>query len=75
MSVTIKDYQDWLKNNKQAKVAKKGETLSSFDEQENRALQRLLVRRARLPDGQEQIFSIVVDRFIKRKKGGKKAKK
>ena len=38
VDVTIKDYQDWLKNNKQVKVPKEGEALSAFDEQENRAL-------------------------------------
>ena len=48
MSVTIKDYQDWLKNNKSVKVAKEGEKLSTFDEQENRALYEQYVKEAQL---------------------------
>lgn len=37
-NVTIKDYQDWLKNNSKAKVPKEGEELSAYDELENRRL-------------------------------------
>ena len=48
MSVTIKDYQDWLKNNKSVKVAKEGEKLSTFDEQKNRALYEQYVKEAQL---------------------------
>lgn len=37
-NVTIKDYQDWLKNNSKVKVPKEGEELSAYDELENRRL-------------------------------------
>ncbi len=46
--VTIKDYQKWLKNNKQVKVAKEGETLSTLDELENKALYNQYVKEAEL---------------------------
>ena len=51
MSVTIKDYQNWLneeKNKGKIKVAKEGETLSSFDELENKALYNQYVKEAEL---------------------------
>ena len=47
-NVTIKDYQDWLKNNSKAKVPKKGEELSAYDEQANRTLYNQYVKQAEL---------------------------
>lgn len=46
--LTIKDYQDWLKNNKSVKVAKEGEELSKYDEQKNRALYQEYLNEAQL---------------------------
>jgi len=81
VDVTIKDYQDWLKNNKQVKVPKEGETLSAFDEQENRALYNQYLKEAELlrqrQDAEarlsEQKASALRDNYVASEKAEKKA--
>ncbi len=81
MGLTIKDYQDWLKNNKQAKVPKEGETLSAFDEQENRALYNQYLKEAELlrqrRDAEarlsEQKASALRDNYVQQAQAQKKA--
>ncbi len=81
VDVTIKDYQDWLKNNKQVKVPKEGETLSAFDEQENRALYAQYVNEANLLNQRkvqekqlaEQKAAALRDNYVASEKAEKKA--
>lgn len=81
VDVTIKDYQDWLKNNKQVKVPKEGEALSAFDEQENRALYAQYVNEAELlrqrQDAEarlsEQKASALRDNYVQQAQAQKKA--
>ena len=81
MQITIKDYEEWLKNDKKAKVAKKGESLSAFDEQENRALYNQYVNEANLYNQRieserqldEQKSSALRDHYVSSEKAEKKA--
>ncbi len=57
--VTIKDYQEWLKNNNKVKVAKEGEKLSTFDELENKALYNQYVEEAKLFNQRQQAESLL----------------
>lgn len=47
-NITIKDYQDWLEKNPQAKKAEDGKKLSTYDELENKALYQQYVKQAEL---------------------------
>lgn len=79
--VTIKDYQDWLKNNKKVKVPKDGEELSTYDELENRALYNQFVREAELraqkqnaeTELQAQKETALRDNYVSQEKAQKQA--
>lgn len=80
-NVTIKDYQDWLKNNSKAKVPKEGEELSAYDEQANRSLYQQYVKQAELLNQkneaeaqvQAQKESALRDNYIAQAQAQKKA--
>lgn len=80
-NVTIKDYQDWLKNNSKAKVPKEGEELSAYDEQANRTLYNQYVKQAELLNQkneaearvQAQKESALRDNYIAQAQAQKKA--
>lgn len=80
-NVTIKDYQDWLKNNSKVKVPKEGEELSAYDEQANRSLYNQYVKQAELLNQkneaearvQAQKESALRDNYIAQAQAQKKA--
>lgn len=80
-NVTIKDYQDWLKNNSKVKVPKEGEELSVYDEQANRTLYNQYVKQAELLNQkneaearvQAQKESALRDNYIAQAQAQKKA--
>ena len=79
--MTIKDYQDWLKNNKKVKVPKDGEKLSTYDELENKALYDQYVREAELfnqkkdaeAELQAQKETALRDHYVSQEKSQKQA--
>lgn len=79
--MTIKDYQDWLKNNKKVKVPKDGEELSTYDELENKALYDQYVREAELfnqkkdaeAELQAQKETALRDHYVSQEKSQKQA--
>lgn len=80
-NVTIKDYQDWVKNNNKVKVPREGEKLSSYDELSNRTLYDQYVKEAEALSArreaenalQKQTETALRDNYIAQAQAEKKA--